>query len=346
MKACRAWSGMREARDLRDHLVLDAERRAARRRAQNTNDTEVGEVPSPSAIGDAGTSTSAVAFEGEEVEEEEEEKGEKDIPEKERGTETDVGTQGLEKSHISAAALPKSDSGTSSTSSSSSKSTKEQKDQENIARSRYHKEADRVPIEPPKNASKDEGEVIEDIQERSIRHPRPADDGIRTVSSKLKTVKKISDKSVPTKHTTGKPGSTVSDPCSLPSNSSVRKVKTGRPRPSSAQKAKKPPFDTKPIRFTVQERSGPSTSSASSTAFTRIPGEPYKTSLTPKCRGAKPSATQKSPFPPTAFQDRLLKQAPFQTHKGSVDSRSAIRPTSGNRSKLLSKVSHTATDKL
>ncbi|XP_068200778.1 calponin homology domain-containing protein DDB_G0272472-like [Palaemon carinicauda] len=346
-----------EARSLRDRLVLNEERRARRYEQTPTSGDAVHGIDAD--VG--GPSTSSVGYaEGKE-------KGEKETPEKKDSGKKKKRQEETKRSSPpppEAASLEKEESGNSS--SSSLTSSKEQKEQENIARSLSSKEADNSteraskrrdsqedtpPVEEfqPLKAKTEVGEEKikrKEEQSESEEHEYQCPEFPSVGDSAKEIVKR--DKNALTS------GKKPTEGSSLPVSRTVRKPKTGRPRPSSAQRVKKgggkPPFDAKPLQLGPQERA----SSSASSAYTRIPGEPYRSSLTPKGRGAKPSgrSTRPSSATPktTGFQNLgspekrkglpVKQQTTVLTFKEGQP-RSALRPSSGARPKSPTKSSGT-----
>ncbi|XP_042860194.1 brain acid soluble protein 1-like [Penaeus japonicus] len=290
---------LREARDLRDRLVVTEERRA-RQEATGAGPSrpDPAESPTrrPSEEGEKGQKENQEQEkEGEEREEEEEGEGRR--REERKQSLKDEGRGGGRSSSTSALRRGESEGSFES----SSASSKEQKEQENFARSLVRRQASTSSWEDAKeDAGKDEGSAAGEARGRPRGAERPGAGEAEepTASPKKREGAVASTSRGADESSTHDPGPPPRpDPRrGAPSPGVARRpLRAGGPRPSSAQRAKqgarKPPFDLTP--------KGPA-SKDQPEAFTRVPGAPYRAASTPKPaagpkRAQRPaSATPKS----------------------------------------------------
>ncbi|XP_069975396.1 coiled-coil domain-containing protein 177 [Penaeus vannamei] len=325
---------LREARDLRDRLLV-AEERRARQEASGAGPSRADASPPPPARrtpeeGEKGEQETSEQ-EKEEGEEEEEEEESKESPKEAGGSRSS-----------SPPSLARKESEGSSFGSASSK---EQKEQENFARSLVQRQAssssweDAEKRDPGKD---DEGAAPE-------ARPRGTE-GAAAVSPRKRegaTAGASRDAVDSSTHDPGPPPRP--DPRrAAPSPAAARRAsRTGGPRPSSAQRARqgthKPPFDLTPKVSAAKD---------APEVFTRVPGAPYRAASSPKpAAGAKRARRPASATPKSS--SGLLKAsaggalpAKHLTFKGipgaaPTGRAASLRPASASQAKLLNRGSGT-----
>ncbi|XP_071537643.1 uncharacterized protein [Panulirus ornatus] len=282
---------LREARHLRDRLLVDDERR--------TRTHGRGSGGGPRTESAPGTSSAPAASP-------EKEKGESEEAEKKevKGKE-EVREEGS-RSSSPASTLARQESENSSSPSHASQSSKEQKDQENIARSlasKHHLSGNGREEEGGSSrgdATVDGGVLqvgntrsgLEQSQTTAVEGENTGDNWEEEEGDEEKVKPKETEKSVLTPDasrltscaTYGSSATTHPPPASVV----ARKLKAGGPRPSSAQRVKhgghKSVFKPTQRRSTSQDSTTPAGASA---LFTRIPGEPYRASVATKTIGGR-----------------------------------------------------------